>query len=77
MKEATGELNSTLIVVISVGVLMTFFFSYLWPMIRNNFESESQCAKAICDCKDRDAEGKCTCWLKDNESNTFKCVYKG
>ena len=79
MKEATGELNSTVIVVISIGVLMTFFFSYLWPMIHSNFKKESDCSGATCNCSKeiRDAhDGKCLCTHKDVDGE-FTCVYKG
>ncbi len=33
MKEATGELNLTIIVVMAVGALMAFFYTLIWPMI--------------------------------------------
>lgn len=78
MKEVQGELNSTLIVMVSVGVLMTFFFSFIWPLIRHNFQSEAQCGKAACDCSAQtrnDNEGYCSCSIKGGE--TFRCVYKG
>ena len=48
MKEATGELNNTVIVLLAVAAFAAFFFSTLWPMIRANYESETKCADAIC-----------------------------
>jgi hypothetical protein len=48
MKEATGELNSTLVVVIAVGVLAAFFYYTLWPILDNNFKANSNCSKAWC-----------------------------
>ena len=79
MKEATGELNMTVVVLTLVGLLMAFFFYTVWPMIRQNFISETNCAKAICN-KCSDGTNTCktkTCYMKDNPSNTFKCVNKG
>ena len=79
MKEATGELNSTVIVIISVGVLATFFFSYLWPMIHNNFQKQADCNRATCDCSEKAREGNegyCSCTASGVEG-TFRCVYKG
>ncbi len=79
MKEATGELNSTVIVVISVGVLMTFFFSYLWPLINANFKKQADCNKATCDCSEevRSAnDGYCMCTTAGVDEE-FRCVYKG
>lgn len=77
MKEATGELNNTVVVVISVSILLAFFYFTLWPIIKNNFNAKSKCEQAIC--------GKCNntscqtveCYLKDNPNQKFECVYKG
>ena len=79
MKEATGELNMTVIVAISVGILATFFFTVIWPMINANFQRESQCRSAVCNCsKDNiDADNTCLCWTKNDKSNTFRCPWKG
>lgn len=78
MKEVQGELNTALIVLISVGVLAAFFFSYLWPIIKQNYQSNSQCSKATCNCSKeiRDAnDGYCLCHI--GEGAEFTCVYKG
>ena len=61
MKEATGELNNTVVVVISV----------------NNFTAKSKCEQAICakcpsgNCKSVE------CYLKGKQDQKFECVYKG
>ena len=78
MKEATGELNMTVVVLTMIGLLMAFFFYTVWPSIKANFVSNTNCAKAICrPCSD----GTTTCktrtfYLKD-ENKTFECVNKG
>lgn len=80
MKEATGELNMALVVVISVGVLATFFFTVLWPQIKGNFSQQTDCNRAVCDCgaglKEENGVKYCTCKLK-NSDQELKCVYKG
>ena len=38
MKEASGELNLTVIVVVIVALLAFFFFSIIWPRIDGNFK---------------------------------------
>jgi hypothetical protein len=77
MKEATGELNNTVIVVLSVSVLLAFFYFTLWPMIRNNFDSKSKCEQAICEkCKTGDCE-TVKCYVKGHIDEKFECVYKG
>ena len=78
MKEATGELNMTVVVLTLVGLLSAFFFYTVWPMLRHNFVSETNCSKAICEpCSD----GTNTCKTKtckmEGHSGTFQCVNKG
>lgn len=86
MKEATGELNMTVIVSISIGILAAFFFGVLWPMINENFQKNSQCNKAICNCAKTTREsiesetGKknnCLCKEKSDSETTFYCPFKG
>ncbi len=74
MKEATSELNSTVITVVAVAAFAVFFFSILWPMIRNTIDLDQKCSGAICEnCQD----GFCTCRMKKDDTDTFQCVYKG
>jgi len=77
MKEATGELTGSVVVVLAIGVLMAFFYYTLWPLIRENFNKNSQCSKAICEtCPTGDCE-YVKCHSKNDVNNTFECVYKG
>ena len=79
MKEATGELNMTVVIVALVGLLMAFFFSTVWPMLRHNFVSNTNCSKAICaPCEDGTNTCKTKkCHMPDEESVIFECVNKG
>jgi len=80
MKEATGELNMTVVVVIAVGVLAAFFYTILWPMLRDNYNASSKCSDAICDASTVDSSGMATCKYYKNGSqvgNSFKCAWKG
>jgi len=77
MKEASEELNITVIVVIAIGVLMAFFYYTLWPLIKGGFESENNCSKAICENTDSNDDGYVECHSKKDESIKFKCVFKG
>lgn len=77
MKEASSELNATVVVVLAIGVLMAFFYYTIWPILKDNFEKNSQCSKAICETKDEDNDGYVTCHSKDDSTRDFKCVYKG
>ena len=85
MKEATGELNTTVVVAIIVAVLAFFFFSVLWPRIRGNINYNSNCDQAICICEDKDEQGRCrisagtkvTCHVKGDESKEIMCPWRG
>lgn len=36
MKEATGELNMTVITVVAIAAIGVLFYSFIWPMIKLN-----------------------------------------
>ncbi len=87
MKEATGELNLTIIVVIAVALLVAFFYYTIWPSLDNNFKANSNCSKAICEnpCGEGSGTNKCDdmkniekvkCHLKDDD-HEFYCPWKG
>ncbi len=79
MKEATGELNMTVVIVVAVASLSAFFFTILWPSIKNSFVASSKCADAICDVKNAH-DGVVTCKYYKNGrqvGNDFTCTYKG
>ena len=77
MKEATGELNATLIVVITIGLLSNFFFTVIWPTLKNNLNSSTKCGDAYCPPVCPGDGGKCKPNCADNECKTVNCVYKG
>lgn len=50
MKEATGELNMTVIVVIAIAAIAALFYAFVWPAIRGNLERSTNCSSAFgCD----------------------------
>lgn len=76
MKEATSELNATVVVVTAIGVLIAFFYYTIWPLIKGNFEQNANCNKAICETTDTDNDGFVECHV-EGKTETFECVYKG
>lgn len=76
MKEATGELNMTVFVIIVVAILAAFFFTIIWPMIRNNMARTTKCSDTICE-KKPNADGTVDCYYKGRRSEKFTCVWKG
>ena len=49
MKEATGELNMTVITVVAIAAVAAFFYAFVWPSIKNNITATTYCASATCD----------------------------
>lgn len=73
MKEATAELGTGVIAVISVGILVVFFYFTVWPIIENNFAQQTACDKAICE-TNPDNNGYVKCKYK---GKVIQCKYKG
>lgn len=79
MKEATGEVNITVTIVIAVATLSVFFFAVLWPTIKNTFVANNKCSDAICN--NTVSNGMVTCRYYDKNGtqvgSEFQCVWKG
>lgn len=74
MKQAIGDLNLTIVIVIAVAGLMALFSLAIWPMIKGGLNNSANCSEAICEnCN----SGICSCYMPGNEGNTFTCPYKG
>ena len=77
MKEATGELNATVVVVAAVGILSAFFYLTIWPIIKNNMEYHTKCSKAICN-KCSNGNGTVNCYYCDGSTDKdIVCPFKG
>ena len=76
MKEATGELNSTVLVVMAVALLAAFFFTVIWPTIKANYLRDESCANAICD-YGFNSDLLAYCYAPGDTSHVFECPYKG
>ena len=73
MKEATGELNMTVVTVVAIAAIAAFFYAFVWPAIKSSINSSTKCADAIC--PESCTSGVCDCVYideEDNESN-IKC----
>ena len=84
MKEATGELNLTLIVVMAVSLLIAFFYFVIWPSLNSNFEANSRCSRAVCKNPCKVGDNTCgdvinklvECKVKGSDT-TIYCPWKG
>ncbi len=80
MKEATGELNMTVITVVAIAAIAAFFYAFIWPAIKNNLAQTTYCSSAVCtDCTVSGSKRTCTdCSYIDNEGNQAtldQCVF--
>lgn len=60
MKEATGELNMTVITVVAIAAVGAFFYAFIWPAIQNGIARDTcnnSCAGGEAEYRD----GTCTC----------------
>ncbi len=73
MKEATGELNMTVVTVVAIAAVAAFFYAFVWPAIQESIERNTYCATAQCDNCDEDT-GECQCEAFDSEGES---VWKG
>lgn len=64
MKEATGELNMTVVTVVAIAAVAAFFYAFIWPGIRNQIQASTYCSMAYCN----DAE-KTDCHYTDENGN--------
>ncbi len=78
MKEATGELNMTVITVVAIAAVAAFFYAFVWPTVRNSITNNTKCAAAQCTNCDEGVGGTRTCTgcSIPGESETFSCTYK-
>ncbi len=44
MKEATGELNMTVVTVVAIAALVAFFYLVIWPTIKTGMALNSACS---------------------------------
>ena len=82
MKEATGELNMTVVTVVAIAAVAAFFYAFIWPGIQQSIKASTYCATAYgCDsesknCRYTDSTGKeangldCSKYLNNGSGKT-------
>jgi len=46
LKEATGELNMTVVTIVAIGAIVAFFYLLIWPTIQTNMALTTACNAA-------------------------------
>ena len=71
MKEATGELNMTVIVIVAIAAVAAIFYVFVWPVIQGNLTANARCSGAY-GCGDCTDEGTMTCEGYYEEDGTLE-----
>ncbi len=70
MKEATGELNITVITVVAIAAIAAFFYAFIWPVVKNSIDRQTLCSSAY-NCNS--SRSVCTALDKNNNPITVDC----
>lgn len=77
MKEATGELNMTVITVVAIAAVAAFFYAVIWPRVKSNITKSTDCANAVCDsCTTNNGSRTCTGCKNSEGESIGNCTYK-
>lgn len=78
MKEATGELNMTVITVVAIAAVGAFFYAFIWPKVKSSITKSTECTNAVCtSCEQRGNSQVCTgCVDSDGNNINGSCTYK-
>lgn len=81
MKEATGELNMTVITVVAIAAVAAFFYAFVWPSIQTSLAGTTACNAGAgakigtsadadyVDCSDANADGEYSCSFNVKKGN--------
>lgn len=78
MKEATGELNMTVVTIVAISALVAFFYLVIWPVVQTGMALTSACSSAggAAMTIDNDDGSKITCTKNTAPSgNNATCTY--
>lgn len=83
MKEATGELNMTVVTVVAIAAVGAFFYAFVWPNIKRSIEASTNCSTAQCvptSCTTTSGTTTCTSCTAYDENGaatwTGQCTFK-
>ena len=77
MKEATGELNMTVITVVAVVAVGAFFTIFILPGLQDSISAQTICANGPgSTIAATDERGEVVCGAYAAGSNTFTCTYE-
>ena len=81
MKEATGELSTTVIAIVAIAAIAGLFTVFLLPMLRANIVLGQACGNGVGYAQDSCVDEACTkgykvtCDKNKNEEGTWECHF--
>lgn len=79
MKEATGELNMTVVTIVAIAALLAFFYLLIWPNLKIGMALSSACTSANgakYETKGGSGTDAWTITCPENTTGTQVCTYK-
>lgn len=70
MKEATGELSTTVIAVVAIAAVLAIFTAFLLPSLRTAIRARTYCQEAISCGPCTDGKKNCEYYTDDSFNNT-------
>ncbi len=72
MKEATGELNMTVITVVAIAAIAGLFYAFIWPMIQQSIVQKTCSTYGLDYIAEKDGD-TWKCCPEAGETSTKKC----
>ena len=68
MKEASGELNMTVITVVAIAAIGAFFYIFVWPQLQGNITRSTMCSNVL-SCEACGADNKASCQYQEYDKD--------
>ena len=76
MKEATGELNMTVITVVAIAAVAAIFYAFIWPSIENSIAANTVCSQGPeTTVGTSGQEGYISCGALNTSTGSYTCSY--
>ena len=69
MKEASGELNMTVITIVAIAAIAAFFYAFVWPGLQKSITRNQCAANWGVDATSVTMSDKCTCTCTGDDCN--------
>jgi len=76
LKEATGELNMTVITVVAIAAVAAVFYAFVWPSIQRSIVASTACSQGPRTTVGTDGEeGYVSCGALDATDGSYVCEF--